>query len=197
VTKSPGTNQHGAQIIRVSIFFRTYLRRIQKARALKLIHTKHRLRYSRESHCAKTRPRPATEIQCLAVAVVKDNEAVCYELLKWTYLQKKRGQPIKRELEWATVAREIAAMNKTSSRAYSSSRACFSPTHLIRFTRFYQYFMYPPSASITAFTSYRHISHQITSYRTSFQSILTKSPLSKVVSSVSSTKRRKGHRHLT
>ena len=31
--------------------------------------------------------------------------------------KKKRGEPIKRELEWATVAREIAAMNKPYSRA--------------------------------------------------------------------------------
>jgi dual specificity MAP kinase phosphatase len=38
--------------------------------------------------------------------------------MKWDeYLQKKRGEPIKRELEWATVAREIAAMNKPYSRA--------------------------------------------------------------------------------
>lgn len=29
---------------------------------------------------------------------------------------KKRGQPIKRELEWDTVAREIALLNKPYSR---------------------------------------------------------------------------------
>lgn len=40
-----------------------------------------------------------------------------YELLQWEEHQmKKRGQPIKRELEWDTVAREIALLNKPYSR---------------------------------------------------------------------------------
>ena len=40
-----------------------------------------------------------------------------YELLKWEeYQQAKRGQGIKRELEWATIAREIALMNRPYSR---------------------------------------------------------------------------------
>ena len=40
-----------------------------------------------------------------------------YELLQWEeYQLKKRGQPIKRELEWETVAREIALLNKPYSR---------------------------------------------------------------------------------
>ncbi len=40
-----------------------------------------------------------------------------YELLKWEEtLQIQRGQPLRRELEWATIAREIALMNKPYSR---------------------------------------------------------------------------------
>ena len=40
-----------------------------------------------------------------------------YELLKWEEtLQVKRGEPVKRELEWATIAREIASMNKPYAR---------------------------------------------------------------------------------
>ena len=31
--------------------------------------------------------------------------------------QEKRGEAIKRELEWATVAREIAAMNRPYARS--------------------------------------------------------------------------------
>lgn len=40
-----------------------------------------------------------------------------YELIQWEEHQmKKRGLPIKRELEWDTVAREIALLNKPYSR---------------------------------------------------------------------------------
>lgn len=40
-----------------------------------------------------------------------------YELLKWEELQlEKRNKPIKRELEWATVAREIALLNMPYTR---------------------------------------------------------------------------------
>ena len=40
-----------------------------------------------------------------------------YELLKWDeHLQKQRGKPQRRDLEWATIAREIALMNKPYSR---------------------------------------------------------------------------------
>jgi dual specificity MAP kinase phosphatase len=50
--------------------------------------------------------------------IIQPHLRFVYELLKWDeYLQKKRREPIKRELEWATVAREIAAMNKPYSRA--------------------------------------------------------------------------------
>lgn len=35
-----------------------------------------------------------------------------YELLKWEELQlQNRNKPLKRELEWPTVAREIALLN--------------------------------------------------------------------------------------
>jgi len=37
--------------------------------------------------------------------------------MKWDELQQaKRGDLIKRELEWATIAREIAAMNRPYAR---------------------------------------------------------------------------------
>jgi dual specificity MAP kinase phosphatase len=37
--------------------------------------------------------------------------------MKWDEQQQaKRGEPVKRELEWAVVAREIAAMNRPYSR---------------------------------------------------------------------------------
>lgn len=40
-----------------------------------------------------------------------------YELLKWEELQiQKHNKPLRRELEWSTVAREIALMNKPYSR---------------------------------------------------------------------------------
>jgi dual specificity MAP kinase phosphatase len=40
-----------------------------------------------------------------------------YELLKWDEVQQqKRKVGLKRELEWASVAREIALMNKPYSR---------------------------------------------------------------------------------
>jgi dual specificity MAP kinase phosphatase len=40
-----------------------------------------------------------------------------YELLKWEeFQQRRRGGGIKRELEWASIAREIALMNKPYSR---------------------------------------------------------------------------------
>ncbi len=40
-----------------------------------------------------------------------------YELLKWDEVQQqKRNTPLKRELDWPTVAREIALMNKPYSR---------------------------------------------------------------------------------
>ena len=39
-----------------------------------------------------------------------------YELLKWEEYQRlQRGLPLRREMEWATVAREIALMNKPYS----------------------------------------------------------------------------------
>jgi len=50
--------------------------------------------------------------------IIQPHLRFVYELMKWDEcLQKKRGEPIKRELEWASVAREIAAMNKPYSRS--------------------------------------------------------------------------------
>ncbi|KAL6719343.1 tyrosine/serine/threonine protein phosphatase pps1 [Lecanora helva] len=45
--------------------------------------------------------------------IIQPHLRFAYELLKWDETcQQKRGEAIRRELEWATVAREIAAMNK-------------------------------------------------------------------------------------
>ena len=44
-------------------------------------------------------------------------DSLRYELLKWEeYQRQRRNEPLRRELEWATVAREIALMNKPYSR---------------------------------------------------------------------------------
>ncbi|KAL3472111.1 hypothetical protein BJX99DRAFT_236122 [Aspergillus californicus] len=49
--------------------------------------------------------------------IIQPHLRFVYELLKWEeLLQKKNNRPIKRELEWPTVAREIALMNKPYSR---------------------------------------------------------------------------------
>jgi len=49
--------------------------------------------------------------------IIQPHLRFVYELLKWEETQHiKRKQPIHRELEWATVCREIALMNKPYSR---------------------------------------------------------------------------------
>ncbi|KAK2766930.1 tyrosine/serine/threonine protein phosphatase pps1 [Arachnomyces sp. PD_36] len=49
--------------------------------------------------------------------IIQPHLRFVYELLKWEELQqKKRNEPLRRELEWATIAREIALMNKPYSR---------------------------------------------------------------------------------
>lgn len=49
--------------------------------------------------------------------IIQPHLRFTYELLKWDEVQQiKRGRGIKRELEWATVAREIAAMNRPYAR---------------------------------------------------------------------------------
>ena len=49
--------------------------------------------------------------------IIQPHLRFAYELLKWEEAQQiKRGKPIRRELEWATIAREIAAMNKPYTR---------------------------------------------------------------------------------
>ena len=49
--------------------------------------------------------------------IIQPHLRFSYELLKWEEaLQQRRGEKIKRELEWGEIAREIAAMNKPYSR---------------------------------------------------------------------------------
>jgi hypothetical protein len=49
--------------------------------------------------------------------IIQPHLRFTYELLKWEEdLRVKRGEPLRRELEWASVAREIAAMNRPYSR---------------------------------------------------------------------------------
>lgn len=50
--------------------------------------------------------------------IIQPHLRFVYELLKWDELQQqKRAVLMKRELEWATIAREIALMNKPYSRS--------------------------------------------------------------------------------
>ncbi|THW12244.1 tyrosine protein phosphatase 1 [Aureobasidium pullulans] len=49
--------------------------------------------------------------------IIQPHLRFSYELLKWEEYQcSKRGKPLRRELEWGTIAREIAAMNRPYSR---------------------------------------------------------------------------------
>ncbi|KAJ4398592.1 tyrosine/serine/threonine protein phosphatase pps1 [Didymella pomorum] len=49
--------------------------------------------------------------------IIQPHLRFTYELLKWEeYQRQRRNAPLRRELEWATVAREIALMNKPYSR---------------------------------------------------------------------------------
>lgn len=49
--------------------------------------------------------------------IIQPHLRFVYELMKWDERQQiKRQEPIKRELEWATVSREIAAMNRPYAR---------------------------------------------------------------------------------
>lgn len=49
--------------------------------------------------------------------IIQPHLRFTYELLKWEEYQcKRRGEPVRRELEWASVAREIALMNRPYSR---------------------------------------------------------------------------------
>jgi dual specificity MAP kinase phosphatase len=49
--------------------------------------------------------------------IIQPHLRFVYELMKWDELQQEaRGQPIKRDLEWPYVAREIAAMNRPYAR---------------------------------------------------------------------------------
>ncbi|KAJ5558489.1 Dual specificity phosphatase [Penicillium sp. DV-2018c] len=49
--------------------------------------------------------------------IIQPHLRFVYELLQWEeYLMKKRGEPYRRELEWTTIAREIAFLNKPFSK---------------------------------------------------------------------------------
>ncbi|KAF1964582.1 dual specificity protein phosphatase-like protein PPS1 [Bimuria novae-zelandiae CBS 107.79] len=49
--------------------------------------------------------------------IIQPHLRFTYELLKWEeYQRQRRKEPLRRELEWATIAREIALMNKPYSR---------------------------------------------------------------------------------
>jgi dual specificity MAP kinase phosphatase len=49
--------------------------------------------------------------------IIQPHLRFVYELLKWEeQLLQRHNKPIKRELEWASIAREIALMNKPYSR---------------------------------------------------------------------------------
>ena len=49
--------------------------------------------------------------------IIQPHLRFAYELLKWEEKQLiVRGRPLRRELEWATIATEIAAMNKPYTR---------------------------------------------------------------------------------
>ncbi|KAF2188226.1 dual specificity protein phosphatase-like protein PPS1 [Zopfia rhizophila CBS 207.26] len=49
--------------------------------------------------------------------IIQPHLRFTYELLKWEeYQRQRRNEPLRRELEWATISREIALMNKPYSR---------------------------------------------------------------------------------
>ena len=48
--------------------------------------------------------------------IIQPHLRFAYELLKWDEIcQQRRGEPIRRELEWATIASEIPAIKKPYS----------------------------------------------------------------------------------
>lgn len=63
-----------------------------------------------------------TDLSCFVRArrlnvIIQPHLRFSYELLKWEELQcVERGRPLRRELEWGTIAHEIAAMNRPYSR---------------------------------------------------------------------------------
>ena len=49
--------------------------------------------------------------------IIQPHLRFVYELMKWDEIQQeKRGEKVRREMEWASVAREIAAMNRPYAR---------------------------------------------------------------------------------
>jgi dual specificity MAP kinase phosphatase len=50
--------------------------------------------------------------------IIQPHLRFVFELMKWDELQQQaRGELVKRDLEWPTVAREIAAMNRPYARS--------------------------------------------------------------------------------
>lgn len=50
--------------------------------------------------------------------IIQPHLRFVYELMKWDEsMQQARGNGVKRELEWSSVAREIAAMNRPYARS--------------------------------------------------------------------------------
>ena len=58
--------------------------------------------------------------------IIQPHLRFVYELMKWDEVQQeKRGEPVKRELDWPVVAREIAAMNRPYSRSWTTNWSGF------------------------------------------------------------------------
>lgn len=67
--------------------------------------------------CLTPLPFSPNNSSCFFTSSYTNNKSFRYELLKWDeILQHRRGNTFKRDLEWPTVAREIALMNKPYSR---------------------------------------------------------------------------------
>lgn len=50
--------------------------------------------------------------------IIQPHLRFVYELMKWDEIQQeRRGEPIRRDMEWPSVAREIAAMNRPYARS--------------------------------------------------------------------------------
>ncbi|KAI9836420.1 MAG: hypothetical protein M1819_001451 [Sarea resinae] len=70
------------------------------------------------SQCGLSFPRAYCFVRARRLnVIIQPHLRFSYELLKWEeHQQRKRNETIKRELEWATIAQEIALMNKPYSR---------------------------------------------------------------------------------
>lgn len=53
--------------------------------------------------------------------IIQPHLRFVYELMKWDEIQQeRRGEAIQRDMEWPSVAREIAAMNRPYARSWNS-----------------------------------------------------------------------------